>query len=65
MNNNECTECYKNYTLVDSNCYEICNFYYYFDEFNERHYTQKNECPINNPFESENYECINECNATN
>jgi len=119
INNNECTECYDNFTLNDSNCYEICDYYYYFDENNEHHCTQKNKCPINyrnliknknkcinkceddndyqyeynnlcfnicpektkisnnnkylcerecpndNPYENENYECINECNATN
>ena len=115
--NNECTECYSNYTLNNTNCYDICPYYYFFDQFNEYHCTPENKCPANykylvkntnecinswqneykyvydntcykscpektyisnknkylcekdcpedNPYENENSECIQECNATN
>ena len=48
--NNNCTECESNYiflngTLKKNNCYQICNYYYYFDEANIYHCTDSYQCP--------------------
>ena len=39
INNNNCTECFPNYFLIGSNCYEKCPYYYYFDSSNIYHCT--------------------------
>jgi len=40
-NNHQCTECFHTSRLNDSNCYEICDSYYYFDSLKEYHCTKK------------------------
>ena len=47
---NNCIECIDNFTfykdsIYDNNCYEKCNFYHYFDNFNNFYCV--NTCPIN------------------
>ena len=59
----KCTKCYSNYTLNDTNCYEICKYYYYFDDNKEYHCTIDRQCPdIRNKLIEEKNECIKECN---
>ena len=60
--NHECTECYSNSTLNDTNCYQKCNYYYYFDSFHEYHCTEKEECPSGYKLISEKNKCIDKCN---
>ena len=61
---NNCIECNDNLTLIDdslynTNCYEKCNFYYYFDENNDFHCTEI--CPEKyNKIIKEKNECIEE-----
>ena len=47
--NNNCRECqqgliFLNETLFQSNCYEKCQYYYYFDEGNNYNYTENDKC---------------------
>ena len=59
----KCIKCYSNYTLNDTNCYEICKYYYYFDDNKEYHCTIDRQCPdIRNKLIEEKNECIKECN---
>ena len=60
-NNHKCTECFTTSTLNDSNCYEICTNYYYFDSLNEYHCTQKDECPKGYKLIKEKNKCIDDC----
>ena len=71
--NNNCIECKckENYTLYNdlmniSNCYEICNYYYYFNKSNEYHCTKDFECPeeYNKLIENKS-KCIDECRNDN
>ena len=48
--NHNCKSCKFNYILINdflnySNCYNICQFYYYFDDNNEYHCTENETCP--------------------
>ena len=43
--NHKCSECYSSSTLYDTNCYENCKYYYYFDSSNEYHCTSTDKCP--------------------
>jgi hypothetical protein len=61
INNHKCTECYLNYTLNETNCYEICQYYYYFDSSNQYHCTEKDECPENYKLIIDKKRCINKC----
>ena len=47
VTNQECISCYSNYTLNESNCYEKCNYYYYFNSLKEYFCTLNNNCPDN------------------
>ena len=49
-----------------SNCYEICNYYYYFNKSNEYHCTKDFECPeeYNKLIENKS-KCIDECRNDN
>ncbi len=47
---NNCIECKQNYKFLndsenDTNCYENCEFFYYFDKSNAYHCTFNNKCP--------------------
>ena len=61
VNDHKCTECYQNYTLNETNCYEICQYYYYFDSSNQYHCTKKEECPENYKLIIDKRKCINKC----
>ena len=48
--NNNCIECKDNLRLLNdtfniTNCYAICEHYYYFDNSNDFHCTESNSCP--------------------
>ena len=64
-NNHNCIECKDNYTFYNnslniSNCYEICEYYYYFDESNEFHCNET--CPDEyNKIIIEKKKCIDNC----
>ena len=69
---NNCLECQINYTFLnesknDTNCYDKCTFYYYFDnEKNKHHCTTENKCPENYPFIIRNKsKCIDDCKKDN
>jgi hypothetical protein len=62
--NQNCKECksdliFYNNLLNISNCYEICNDYYYFDESNEFHCSES--CPEEYKLIIENKKCIADC----
>ena len=60
--NHKCSECYLNSTLNCTNCYEKCDYYYYFDKAKEYHCTQKEECPNEyNKLIIEKKKCIDNC----
>ena len=45
VTNQECTLCYSNSTLNETNCYEKCDYYYYFNSLQEYKCTINNICP--------------------
>ena len=69
--NNNCLECkdgfkFTNDSLLNNNCYEICNHYYYFDEFNTYKCTNNKTCPEKyNKLINEKNKCIDECKNDN
>ena len=71
--NNNCTECKSNFTFLnltindnDNNCYEKCEYYYYFDESNKYHCTESNICPDEyNKLIVEKNKCIDKCENDN
>ena len=64
---NNCMECKSNFTFYnnsinDTNCYEICNDYYYFDMNNTYHCTENKTCPLDyNKFIENKNKCIDDC----
>ena len=61
-NNNKCTECNSNYTLVNQNCFEKCSYYHYFDTSNKYHCTLSDECPNEfNKLIKDKNQCIDNC----
>ena len=68
--NNNCDECNEGYTLIDhiendKNCYNICDFYYYFDSSNMYNCTDKYECPNGYKLVKEKNKCIDNCTNDN
>ena len=65
--NNNCLECKSNFIFLnessnDNNCYEKCDFYYYFDKEGIYHCTLEEACPNNyNKLIKEKRKCIDEC----
>ena len=59
---NKCTECYSNFTLNSTNCYEKCEYYYYFDSSKIYHCTYNRSCPseYNKLIKNKN-QCIDKC----
>ena len=64
-----CIECKPNYRLIDEsktgndkNCYQICQYYYYFNSTGNYHCTQTSDCPKeqNKLIKSKN-KCIDDC----
>ena len=69
-NNNNCIQCYNNYTLINdtdikvikNNCYIKCEYYYYFDTFNIYSCTLEKKCPTKYPkIIKEKNKCIDSC----
>ena len=64
---NNCKECKYNFSFYDNplnitNCNENCKYYYYFDETNQYHCTNKKTCPLKyNLLILEENRCIDEC----
>ena len=69
--NHNCKKCKINYILINnvfnySNCYNICKFYYYFDENNEYHCTENEICPEKyNKLIIDKNRCIDGCQKDN
>ena len=69
--NNNCTECKANFIFLNetdykSNCYKKCQYYYYFDEFNNYKCTENKQCPEKyNILIQEKNKCIDECEKDN
>ena len=62
VRNNKCTECFDNATLNKTNCFEICKFFYYFDDAGEYFCTQDEHCPNSRPkLNFYTGECVEEC----
>ena len=67
--NNNCKECINNYTFYTnpmniSNCYQICEYYFYFDEFNNLICTET--CPEQyNKLIIAKKQCIDDCKRDN
>ena len=61
---NKCTQCKEGYEFKsdfenDHNCYNICEFYYYFDENKNYHCTETENCPTEfNKLIAEQKKCI-------
>ena len=65
--NNNCDECINNYVFLNDNfvnnknCFEKCNYFYYFDENNNYNCSQNYLCPENYKLIIEKNKCIDEC----
>mgnify|MGYP002624060022 CR=1 FL=1 len=65
--NHNCDECLSVYTFLNEkdkngNCYLKCEYYYYFDKFNQYKCTDNNECPSSHSkLIHEKRKCIDEC----
>ena len=61
-----CIECYSNSTLNGINCYQICQYYHYFDSSGIYHCTENQECPNEmNKLIIDKNECVNNCSNYN
>ena len=65
---NKCNECINNYTFINesfidpTNCYRMCDYYFYFDENNKHNCTESNICPQKyNKLVIPKKKCIDEC----
>ena len=62
-----CTSCKSGYKFINEvdhngNCYQICKYFYYFDESNKYQCTESNECPGNrNKLVEEKSKCVFNC----
>ena len=69
--NNNCLECkpgfiFLNDSINNSNCYEKCQYYYYFNDLNNYTCTINESCPENNPkLIKEKNKCIDDCRNDN
>ena len=69
--NNNCDQCidgleFKNDFENNKNCYEICKYYYYYDELNYYHCTENEQCPKNqSKLILDKRKCIDECKNDN
>ena len=63
----QCTACKSGYNFINgidpnSNCYKICDYFYYFDESNKYQCTNLNECPSNrSKLVEEKRKCVFSC----
>ena len=69
--NNNCDQCindleFKNDFENDKNCYEKCKYYYYYEELNDYHCTENEQCPKNqSKLILDKRKCIDECKNDN
>ena len=65
--NNNCDKCANGYNFLDEsfvndkNCFEICNYYYYFNDNNQYTCTVYDSCDYNYKLIRPKKKCINEC----
>ena len=65
--NNSCIQCKSGYKFIydmkyNTNCYKICQYYYYFNENDDYICTENGTCPeIYNKLIPEEFRCINKC----
>ena len=68
---NKCKECKSGFTFLndfenDNNCYQICNYNYYFDLDKNHYCTNDNNCPQDyNKLIEDKKRCIDECKNDN
>ena len=60
--NNNCTECYKDYILVENNCFHKCDNFYFFDTL-KNDYICVEKCPNDSPYLNKDNICINDCDV--
>ena len=66
MTSQECTSCYSNSILNETNCYEKCESYYYYNSLQEYKCTTNNNCPTNyNKLIRNKNQCIDICENDN
>ena len=66
IKDNKCLECYSNYIKINNNCYNKCNFFYFFNFLEEYQCTQFNFCPDDyDKLIKEKNQCIDDCNKDN
>ena len=64
--NNNCIKCKSEYEhKIGNNCYEKCNFYYYFDSSNNYQCTDGDSCPMNYKLILSKKKCIDACSKDN
>ena len=69
--NHKCQECIENYNFLnetgkEGNCYQKCDYYYYFDSYDNYICTESNICPkIHNKLINEKQKCIDNCSNDN
>ena len=73
ITNNNCIKCKKNYAFLNesepiysNNCYEVCDYYYYFDNLDNYYCTLDNICPkeYSQLIISKN-KCVDKCDNVN
>ena len=69
-NNNNCISCKLNYLFKtdfenDSNCYENCTYYYYFESNRTHKCTDNKECPDKYKLIKEKNKCVSDCSNDN
>ena len=58
----KCTDCFNKFTLNNTNCYEICDYNYYFDLEKIYHCTDNEDCPSNFPNKiPSKKKCVDDC----
>ena len=64
--NNKCTDCYLNNILINENCYEKCDYYYFFNSSNIYQCTTDENCPNEyNKLIEVKKQCIDNCQQDN
>ncbi len=67
--NHSCSSCETNYIFIDEeqfNCFPKCEFYYYYNKYNQYKCTETSECPLEYPFLISNKsKCVDNCYSDN
>ena len=70
LENNNCDQCKDNYTFINEsfinkkNCFQKCEYYYYFDMNKQYFCTENNSCPENfNKLVIKDNKCIRDCRS--